>query len=287
MLPEFAWPVRVAAGAVALALLALLVARARAKDRREYRRFRRYRSTARRQRMLRRWLLESFALFGGTSAVLLALTWPVVSPLLEATQALSWVAAARVGLGSVWGLSALAAALAAFVVLTVVGVRSAREEGGVLMVGDIGALLPRNRPELRLGAALSVNAGIVEEALFRLALPALLVVVTSEPVSAFAIAILAFGALHAYQGPVGMLGAALLGAILTAVYVLSGSILLAMLAHALLDLRTLVLIPVAVYRVHRVPGSVRMPPTLQRPPGGGASDRAPEAQAVEEAGSGA
>ena len=43
---------------------------------------------------------------------------------------------------------------------------------------------------------------------------------------------------------------------------MSGSILLAMLVHVLFDLRTLVVIPMAVYRVHEVPGSVRFPRPL-------------------------
>ena len=43
---------------------------------------------------------------------------------------------------------------------------------------------------------------------------------------------------------------------------MSGSILLAMLVHILFDLRTLVVIPMAVYRVHEVPGSVRFPRPL-------------------------
>jgi len=289
MLPEFDWPVRVGAGVVALMLLGLLVVRARTKDRREYRRFRRYRSTVRRQRMLRRWLVESFVLFGGTAVLLLALTWPVVTPLLAATHALPWVAAARDGLGSGWGITALIVALGAFVVLTAIGIRSARAEGGVVMVGDIASLLPRNRPELGVGAALSVNAGIVEEALFRLALPALLVVVTGEPLSAFLIAALAFGALHAYQGVAGVLGTTAVGLLLTLVYVLSGSILVAMLVHALLDLRTLVLIPMTVYGVHHVPGSVRVPPPLPLMPTKAeesvAAPAVAKAHAVEDAGS--
>ena len=134
--------------------------------------------------------------------------------------------------------------------------------GGIILVGDIAALLPRNRPELGWGAALSINAGLVEEALFRLALPALLVIVTGEPVSAFVLAALVFGALHAYQGWIGVVATGVGGLLFTALYVVSGSIGLAMLVHALLDLRTLVVIPAAVYRVHEVPGTVLFPKPL-------------------------
>ncbi|MBX9718679.1 MAG: CPBP family intramembrane metalloprotease [Microbacteriaceae bacterium] len=265
MLPELGWMPRLAAGLLALGLFALFVARAIRKDRREYARFRRYRSTTRRQAMMRRWLIESAVLFGGSSALVLVLTWPLVGPLLATAQALPPIAWLRNALAGGVGIGLLIGAGIGVALLTLLGVRSARREGGIVMVGDIATLLPRNRPELRWGAALSVNAGVVEEALFRLALPALLVVVTGEPVSAFLLAALVFGALHAYQGWVGVLATGVVGLLFTALYVVSGSIGLAMLVHALFDLRTLVVIPVTVYRVHEVPSTVLFPKPLTVP----------------------
>ena len=262
MLLELGWVPRLAAALLAAGLLTLFVVRATRKDRREYARFRRYRSTARRQAMMRRWLIESFVLFGGSSAFVLLLTWPVVGPLLTATQALPPVAWLRDALAGGLGIGLLLGAVLAVTVLTWAGVRGARREGGIILVGDIAALLPRNRPELGWGAALSINAGLVEESLFRLALPALLVIVTGEPVSAFVLAALVFGALHAYQGWIGVVATGVVGLLFTALYVVSGSIGLAMLVHALLDLRTLVVIPAAVYRVHEVPGTVLFPKPL-------------------------
>jgi len=265
MLPELGWMPRLAAGLLAVGLVVLFVVRAMRKDRREYARFRRYRSTARRQAMMRRWLIESTVLFGGSAVVVLVLVSPLVGPLLAATQALAPIAWLRDALVGGLGIGLLIGGAVGVALLTVLGVRGARREGGIIMVGDIAALLPRNRPELGWGAALSVNAGVVEEALFRLALPALLVVVTGEPVSAFLLAALVFGALHAYQGWVGVLATGVVGLLFTALYVVSGSIGLAMLVHALFDLRTLVVIPAAVYRVHTVPGSVRFPTPLTVP----------------------
>lgn len=262
MLPELGWMPRLAAALLALGLLTLLVVRAVRKDRREFSRFRRYRSTARRQGMMRRWLIESLVVFGGSSAVVLVLTWPVVTPLLSAAQAVPPIAWLRDALAGGLGFALLIGFGLGVALLTWLGVRSARREGGVIMLGDIAALLPRNRPELGWGAALSVNAGIVEELLFRLALPTLLVIVTGEPVSAFLLAALVFGALHAYQGWVGVVATTVVGVLVTVLYVASGSIVLAMLVHALFDLRTLVVIPVAVYRVHTVPGTVRFPKPL-------------------------
>src|SRR5205809_941065 len=53
-------------------------------------------------------------------------------------------------------------------------------------VGDIRALLPRNSAELPYGAGLALSAGIFEETLFRLALPALLYGITGNALLAFA-----------------------------------------------------------------------------------------------------
>lgn len=257
---------RVIAAVAAVGLIAAFIVRARQKDRRQFRRFRRYRSTAKRQQMMKRWLIESLVLFGLTGAAILIATRDYVEPLLLATQQLAPIASAREWLSGGIGIALIAAALVAIAILTVVGVRSARKEGGVIVVGDIAALLPRNRPELGWGAALSLNAGVSEELLFRLALPALLVIVTGEPLSAFGLAALVFGLLHAYQGPVGVAVTTLVGLAFTLVYVLSGSILLVMTLHALFDLRTLVIIPAAVYRVHEVPGTVRFPKPLPLAP---------------------
>lgn len=273
MLPEFDWPMRLAAALFAAGLLTLFAARAVQRDRRELARFRRYRSTARRQAMMRKWLIESFVLFGGASLLVLLLVSPVVTPLLQAAQAVTPIAWLRETLGGGLGTGLLVGGLLAVGILTIVGARSARREGGVIMLGNIAALLPRNRPELGWGAALSVNAGIVEEALFRLALPALLVIVTGEPHSAFALAALIFGALHAYQGWVGVAATTIVGLLMTLLYVVSGSIGLAMLVHALFDLRTLVVIPMAVYRVHEVPGTVKFPKPLEVAPAIAAPDQ--------------
>jgi uncharacterized protein len=246
-----------------LALGGLLAWRAIRKDRREYVRFRRYRATVKRQAMMRTWLLESTVLFGASAIVLLIMAHPFIEPLLQSTRHIGWVSWLVDAVRTPAGIAVLASLAAAAIAVTIVGVRSARREGGVVMVGNIAALLPRSRPELRWAGALSVNAGVSEELLFRWALPALLFVVTGEPLSAFALSLLLFASLHAYQGAPGIIGTALVGLVLTAAYVLSGSILVAIALHVSLDLRTLVFVPMAVYGVHRVPASVRFPKPLR------------------------
>ena len=179
-----------------------------------------------------------------------------MAPLLAEIQAWGFIRANR---DFVTGFPLVATAIVLVVilaatVLTVVGVRAARQEGDVPAIGDIRAMLPRNGQELRLGALLSLNAGIVEELLFRLAIPALIFGASGSAIAAVVGSLVVFGALHAYQGFAGVIGTFIIGAAFMLAYAISGSILLAIVLHALVDLRTLVLIPAAVFGAHRVDG---------------------------------
>lgn len=238
----------------ALTALALRTFR---RDQREYRRFKRFRTTKRRQLMLRRWLIVSLSLFGGMTVITLLASGRFATPLLAEVQAWTWVS---------WLISALAARpfvtagvvagmIIGVVVLTVIGVVAVRKEGDeIISVGDIQSILPRNRQELMLGGLLSINAGIVEELLFRLSLPALLFATTGNAIVAIVGSLLLFGIMHSYQGVTGIVITTVIGALFMALYVLSGSILVAIIAHAVLDLRSLVMIPMAVSRVHLIDG---------------------------------
>lgn len=243
-------------GAV-LGLVVLLTIRAIRRDRREYRRFKRYRTTKRRVAMMRKWLRESFLVFGISSVALLLLAGNQVGPLLASIDQWAIVSVARRWLETnnvlAWGV--LLSAVIAFIVLTAFAVRATRHGEEVPTVGDIHALLPRNRAELPLGAALSINAGIVEELLFRFALPAALFGATGSSVVAVVGSVLLFGLLHAYQGVGGVVATSIVGGLLMLLFIGTGSIVAAIVVHALFDLRSLVLIPVLVYRVHRVPGT--------------------------------
>ena len=237
-----------------LALCALLGYRAIRKNRTEYQRFKRFERTRNRQRMMLTWLRDSFTLFGGSAAIVLLLAWPFVALLVREVNRGpigSWWQSVLADNGDQVTGVALGIALA-LAVGTVVAVALVRRSDSVPTIGDIGALLPRNRPELVLGALLSVNAGIVEELLFRLALPALIFGATGSAAAAVSGGVLLFGALHFYQGWPGIVGATVIGGALMALYLATGSILVAIVVHVLIDLRSLVLIPVLVFGVHRV-----------------------------------
>lgn len=253
--------------AAIVALLAFLAIRTVRKDRREYQRFKRYRTTLRRQRMFRTWLLESFVTFGGLSIVVLALSWQHVQGLLDAMNAWSFIVEFRSWLADNPGIAIGAATgvVLALVLLTVLAIRATKQSGdGLQSIGDIQSMLPRNRQELLLTGVMSVNAGVVEELLFRLALPALVFGATGNAVAAVVAPLVLFGSMHLYQGMAGVIGTAVVGSIMMAVYVLSGSILWPIILHALFDLRTLVLLPVALFGVHRIDGKKH--PIIPKPP---------------------
>ena len=250
-------------GIVFALLVAGLALNAIRKDRREYRRFTRMRSTVQRQKMLRRWLGQSMLIFGGSATAALLLCWQFIPLFLADVNAWPWIVDARRGFDAGGTVSLVLAVgiplgLVALSVLGLVWARRetellARREIEVPAIGNIQALLPRNRAELPYGAALSLNAGLVEELLFRLAMPALIFGFTGSSVVAIVVSLIVFGLLHVYQGVFGVVGSLIIGALLMGIYLATGSILIAIVVHALIDLRSLVVIPIMVLRVHTVP----------------------------------
>jgi membrane protease YdiL (CAAX protease family) len=115
-------------------------------------------------------------------------------------------------------------------------------KGAPAYLARLSALLPRDRDEVLLGAAISVAAGVGEELFFRLLLPMLLAAFVGG-IPAVIVAILLFGLAHAYQGWKGVTVTTLVGILFTAMYLMSGSLAIAMLFHATIDLMTLAIRP--------------------------------------------
>lgn len=203
---------------------------------------------------MRHWLISSLVTFGVGAALLLVLAWrylPLMLAAVHAWPAARWFTSVVAETGALIPVGSLI--LAAITVIgTVIAVYLARNSGDVPTIGDIGSLLPRNRAELYYGAALSLNAGLVEELLFRLAIPVVIFGATGNALVAVGVSVLLFGGLHLYQGVPGIIGATIIGAFLMLLYLATGSIVVPIIAHALIDLRSLVLIPVLVYRVDQV-----------------------------------
>ncbi|WP_433217025.1 CPBP family intramembrane glutamic endopeptidase [Dactylosporangium sp. CS-047395] len=101
----------------------------------------------------------------------------------------------------------------------------------------VAFLLPRTARERRWGVATAFTAGICEELVFRGALLAGAVGLLHLPIVAAGILVsLFFGLGHLYQGAFGVIGTTLFGLFATALYVVTGSLLLPVLIHAAVDL---------------------------------------------------
>ena len=134
--------------------------------------------------------------------------------------------------------SVIAAGLAVYIVS-----KKSRSKRKDFVIGDIEAMLPRNRAERGWAVLLSLNAGLSEELFFRLLLPALFYIVFGEPKLAIGLSVLTFGLVHWYQGRIGVIFTLIFGAIMTYVYLKTGSIFVVMALHATMDLNSLVLQP--------------------------------------------
>lgn len=102
-------------------------------------------------------------------------------------------------------------------------------------LGDLAYILPRDERELRRFYAVSVTAGIVEETLWRGFL--IWYLVQFLPLWAAAIiSAIAFGLAHAYQGAAHLPSVTLVGAIFVVLYLVTGSLWLPILLHAVVDI---------------------------------------------------
>lgn len=105
-------------------------------------------------------------------------------------------------------------------------------------------MLPRSRAGRRGWAMLSLSAGVTEEITYRglllLALAIALPSSTPRPVLVVVAAVL-FGLAHWYQGWTGIVSTGLVGGVMAGLYLSTGSLLVPMVLHTLVDLRALLL----------------------------------------------
>jgi membrane protease YdiL (CAAX protease family) len=113
------------------------------------------------------------------------------------------------------------------------------------VLGPVAALLPRTARERRMFVAVALTAGIAEEIVFRGFLLVYLTEVFPPTTLAAAMVVssLLFGLAHTYQGLLGVLLTGLAGYWLAGLFVLTGSLVLPALVHALVDLRLLLVLP--------------------------------------------
>jgi membrane protease YdiL (CAAX protease family) len=118
------------------------------------------------------------------------------------------------------------------------------------------ALLPRTPGERRLFTLVGWTAGICEEWLYRGFFIAVVAALAGAPADWVLVVVagLAFGLAHAYQGLAGIALTGVLGGVLAALYLSTGSLLLPVLLHALIDLRFLL---VPAHALPETAGGVR------------------------------
>ena len=129
-----------------------------------------------------------------------------------------------------WSLGLTAAGM-----LTIVLFRQIALLAGVRETRLLRQLLPRTPKEVRVFALLSVAAGTGEEFAYRgYVIPALAPIL--GPVGAAALSTVVFGIIHAYQGWFGVVRTGMIGGILAAGFLMSGSLWPPIIAHTLIDL---------------------------------------------------
>jgi len=124
--------------------------------------------------------------------------------------------------------------VAAFLVILVFRPIELRVEGSHASI--LRELLPESGREKGVFAGLSLSAGLGEELAYRGYAFQAVLWMGAGPWGAAVISALPFGALHAYQGAIGVLRTAILGVILAVPVVITGSLYPSMAAHALIDL---------------------------------------------------
>jgi membrane protease YdiL (CAAX protease family) len=110
------------------------------------------------------------------------------------------------------------------------------------LVPDFAALIPVTARERLFFAAVAVSAGICEEVVFRGWL--LYVLHRLDGLNGTALILLAaalFGLCHTYQGVTGVVGTTMAGVLLAALYVATGTLLVPIVLHCLIDLRMAIL----------------------------------------------
>jgi uncharacterized protein len=174
-------------------------------------------------------------------------TWPAMVLL----PALAWSSPdlTAADLGWTWPHGVLGYVYAGYIgiMLAVIAVRTRRRmRRGFTFARRqrIAFMLPRTPPERWWALAVSVTAGVTEEAIFRGALLGVGLEVYHLPyLLAATAALLLFTAMHLYQGWTGVFAAACTGYLYATIYAVSGSLLLPILLHVAQDVVALLFVP--------------------------------------------
>ena len=114
--------------------------------------------------------------------------------------------------------------------------RAVRRAMGTEETRLVHQLMPVTGKERRLFAGLSLCAGFGEEMAYRGYALTALILATGSATLALIVTSATFGVLHAYQGPIGVVRTGVVGLIMGAVFLYTGSLWPPIVAHTLIDL---------------------------------------------------
>lgn len=180
--------------------------------------------------------------------ILLAIQWGWTALVLTAVTGSARLDLAAIGIRAprademAWSV-AIGAAVA--LLATIPGMRRAARSGRAIPgQAAFAALMPRTSEERRYSAAAALTAAVCEEILYRGFFIAAGVVLLDLPIEWAAVAAAAVFVIgHIYQGWQGLLGVTGLAVVFTFLYLRTGSLLLPVALHALVDVRALLLVP--------------------------------------------
>lgn len=230
------------------------------KDIAEYAAFKKLSSTEARQRSYRTWLAKSFLFFGCGAPLLLVLLghWhDITAPLQPLYAVLPADFHSKLQINASYASSILGMLFGALAIGIVIGVLARKKTATNkkaaqhIAMGDVEALLPRNNAERAWASLLAINAGFSEELFFRVLLPVVFYLVFHNAYVAIGASIIVFGCIHYYQGYKGVLATTFMGGLLMFVYFSTGSIWIAMLLHAFIDINSLIFQPLLLRTFQR------------------------------------
>lgn len=172
--------------------------------------------------------------------VLITEMWALVAAVVSLWlyQRRSWTLL-RLDLPSGWRLwtsLVLIVAVTAYLAASIMKIVRLRRRGRVKIKSQTTIFAPHTTPELAWWSVVSVSAGWSEELIFRGFL-----IWAFQPIvglwGAAALSVVVFGAAHAYQGATGVVATGVVGAILTLVVLIFGSLWPAIVLHMAIDLQ--------------------------------------------------
>ena len=215
----------------------------------DYAAFKLLASTTDRQRRFRVWIAKAFLFFAGGALIALALLgrWHALYTLPPEFETLARAIRSTAPPHALLSAGFLGGLLGGVLARIAIGALASKALGAkkktTMVVGDVQPLMPRNGAEIAHSLLFAANAGFSEELFFRLLLPLLIAVTLGDALAAFLAAAIIFGLVHIYQGWVGVVATTILGLLLSALYLGTGSIWIAIVAHASLDVINLVVRP--------------------------------------------